>query len=193
MRKCHTQEVDCHPSSPSFERENQQKGYVDEEMKGENSVPLEEKKVSSLEPKADENSSSKRRPRPSDQLQDWQVENSPLWWMNLEFFQRPGNFLFLSSVPLCMGAVYGYLQPANKVEEWVGDAPPSDKKGASTMQQRVTRRIAEKEAEIFAARQLGFQMATRALGLATIGTVGTFGLLGAGRHFTGVWLRRSLT
>lgn len=93
----------------------------------------------------------------------------------------------MSSVPLFMGAYYGYLQPAEKLEEWVGDDPAENNKKSSSQSSsatnRAARRALERETEILGARQMGLQLASRALGLATLGTMGSFGLIGAGKHF----------
>lgn len=86
-----------------------------------------------------------------------------------------------------MGAYYGYRKPGPNLEEWVGDAPkePTMIPDRKKPQNLAARRAVEKEAEIMVSRQLGFQVASRALGLATLGTVGTFGILGAGKLITG--------
>lgn len=110
---------------------------------------------------------------------EFQLENSSLWWLTLDFFQHPGNVLLMSSFPLCIGAYYGYKQPGANLEEWVGDVPTESKSSAGRSN-RVAQKAMQREAEIMASRQLGLQVASRALGVATIGTIGIFGILGAG-------------
>lgn len=137
---------------------------------------------------------------PQTTTREWKLEESSLWWLSLDFFQHPGNILFLTSIPFCMGAYYGYAQPADRLEQWVGDDPhnnphhstssqttsrnnnTSTKKAAfaTTSADAATTRALQRESEIFANRQMGVRLAARALGLATLGTIGTFGVLGAG-------------
>lgn len=131
-------------------------------------------------------STTANRPPSDKPAEEWKLENSSLWWLSLDLFQNPGNVLLMTSVPFCMGAYYGYLQPPEKLEEWVGDAPTENKSSSpgsttSSTTNRVARRALERETEILAARQMGLQIASRAFGLATLGTVGSFGLLGAGK------------
>jgi hypothetical protein len=111
----------------------------------------------------------------------WTLENSSLWWLGLDVFQNPANILLMSSIPFCVGAYYGYARPGNNLEEWVSDLPKeSHSKPMSTAGNRISRMAMEKEAEIMAARQLGVQVAARAFGIATLGTIGSFGVLTGG-------------
>jgi hypothetical protein len=112
--------------------------------------------------------------------QDWTLENSSLWWLSLDLFQNPGNILLMSSIPFCVGAYYGYSRPGNNLEEWVSDLPRESHSKATSASTRAARKAIEKETEIMASRQLGVQLAARALGVATLGTVGTFGVLAGG-------------
>jgi len=110
----------------------------------------------------------------------WTLENSSLWWLSFDLFQNPGKILLMTSIPFCAGAYYGYARPGNNLEEWVSDLPKEEsdwKKGESQRSLGANRKALEREAQIMASRQLGLQVATRALGIATLGTVGTFGLL----------------
>lgn len=121
---------------------------------------------------------------------EWKLEESSLWWLSLDFFQNPGNILLLTSVPFCMGAYYGSIQPAERLEEWVGDdvrqsqSSRGESSSSSSSNRPVAtaaRRALERESETMAARQLGVHTAARALSLATMGTFATFTLVGAGR------------
>jgi len=96
-------------------------------------------------------------------------------------FQNPGNILIMSSLPFCFGAYYGYARPGNNLEEWISDLPkesPSSKTVSAGT--RAANKAIEREAEIMASRQLGVQLAARAFGIATLGTVGAFGALAGG-------------
>ena len=117
---------------------------------------------------------------------------SSLEWLPeaMDFFQTPSTVLLVSSIPLCLGAYYGFRQPGENLEKWVGDVPTTTGNnynggGDSTTQRNIARnglaqRAMQKEAENWAARQLGFQMASKALGVATFVNLGAFSLLGAG-------------
>jgi hypothetical protein len=125
---------------------------------------------------------------PSDNkpTKEWKLENSSLWWLSLDLFQNPGNVLMMTSIPFCMGAYYGYLQPADAIEEWVGDNPAENKPSSqsSSTTNRVVQRAVERETEILATtRQMGLQVASRAFVLASLGTVGSFGIIAAGKQF----------
>ncbi len=114
--------------------------------------------------------------------EDWKLENSSLWWLSLDFFQNPGTVLLISSIPLSLGAYYGFVQPGENLEKWVGDAP-TNVEVQSPKSNRMVQRALEKEIETMAARQLGLQVASKALGVATFATLGTFSILGAGEPF----------
>lgn len=119
------------------------------------------------------------------------LENSSLEWLTgtLEFFQTPSSILLVSSIPFCLGAYYGFLQPGQNLEKWVGDVPtttngtgggdilPENQRNVA--RNGLARRAMQKEAENWAARQLGFQTASKALGIATFVNLGAFSLLGA--------------
>jgi hypothetical protein len=133
----------------------------------------------------DGSSGTNNSKNPSDKpREEWKLENSSLWWLSLDLFQNPGNVLMMTSVPFCMGAYYGYLQPAEKIEEWVGDAATETKPSSqsSNTPNRVAQRALEREAEILGSRPLGLQVASRAFVLASLGTVGSFGMLAAGKQ-----------
>jgi hypothetical protein len=127
----------------------------------------------------------------------FQLEHSSMEWLTgtLDFFQTPSHVLFLSSIPFCLGAYYGFRQPGENLEKWVGDVPTTitstTNNNSSDSQQRnvarngLARRALQKEAENWAARQLGFQMASKALGIATFANLGAFSILGAGESSIG--------
>lgn len=133
---------------------------------------------------SDSKDDSSRPPSILGKSTDWKLENSSLWWLSLDFFQNPANILLISSVPFCAGAYYGYSRPGNNLEEWVSDLPPENRdstKATNSAGNRIARKAIEKETEIMATRQLGAQLAVRALGVATLGIVGTFGVVAGGQ------------
>lgn len=92
-------------------------------------------------------------------IEEWNVEDSFLWWTQHSFFQNPWNILGISAIPVLAGAYIGYKKPAKKLQN---------------LQQEAL------DAETLAGRrQMGVHMAARALRIATIGTVSTFGIMGA--------------
>ena len=106
------------------------------------------------------------------------LEESPLFfWMGFDIWKNPANVLLISSVPFFAGAYVGYKKPTEKLEELaVGSTSKNnkiegDKVGGIPTAER---------------RRLGLKMASRALRLATMGTVGTFGILGACEFFFGI-------
>ena len=112
--------------------------------------------------------------------QQWTLENSSLWWLSSDLFQNPGNILILSSIPFCFGAYYGYVRPGNNLEEWVSDLPKESPSKTGSLRTQMAQKAIEREAEIMASRQLGVQLAARALSIATLGTFGAFGALAGG-------------
>eukprot|EP00934_Nitzschia_sp_Nitz4_P004864 Nitzschia sp. Nitz4//scaffold42_size132992//65147//65943//NITZ4_003396-RA/size132992-augustus-gene-0.104-mRNA-1//1//CDS//3329551709//4854//frame0 len=110
------------------------------------------------------------------------------WKPTIDFLQQPGTALLMAGLPLGVGAYVGFAQHGDKLEEWVGDEPAKQPtaKGktvpSTTQQPKVPNlNVGGKviEAESMAARELGVSMAARALGVATLGTFGFFGLIGA--------------
>lgn len=97
---------------------------------------------------------------------EWKLDESSFWWLSLPVFQNPGNILLLSSIPFCIGGYIGYKKPTEKLERLVG------------------KKIDGKEMESLPElRRLGLQSAGRALRLATLGTIGSFGMLGAAAFY----------
>lgn len=92
-------------------------------------------------------------------IEEWKVEDSFLWWTQHPFFQNPWNILGISAIPVVAGAYIGYKKPAKKLQNLV-----DIKADADTLVGR---------------RQMGVQTAARALRIATLGTVTTFGVVGA--------------
>ena len=95
-------------------------------------------------------------------IEEWKVEDSFLWWTQLPFFQNPWNILGISAIPVLAGAYIGYRKPSKKLQNLV--AVNMKTADADTLAGR---------------RQLGVQTAARALRIASIGTVTTFGVVGA--------------
>ena len=95
-------------------------------------------------------------------IEEWKVEDSFLWWTQHPFFQNPWNILGLSAVPVLAGAYVGYRKPSRKLQNLAVDVKTAA--DADTLAGR---------------RQMGVQTAARALRIATIGTVTTFGVVGA--------------
>lgn len=90
---------------------------------------------------------------------EWNIEDSFLWWTQHPFFQNPWNIMGISGCTVLAGAYVGYKRPTKKLQNLVH---------------------AKIDAEKLASRkQLGFQMASRALRVATIGTVSSFGVVAA--------------
>lgn len=83
---------------------------------------------------------------------------------------HPGNILLISSIPLCAGAYIGYKIPTDRVEELVESRRRRRKKG---IKQRANP-VREAAVKVIAART-----ASKALRIATVGTVGAFSFLGA--------------
>lgn len=101
----------------------------------------------------------------SNRTREWKLEESSLWWLGLDIWKNPGNVLLLSSVPFCAGAYFGYKKPSEKLEKLAGAGKKMTEEEMGTLAER---------------RMLGMQTAARALRLGTLGSVGTFGMLGAG-------------
>ena len=106
-----------------------------------------------------DDSSSRRR-------QDWSLDNSSFWWL-AEL--SPTAVLLGSSVPLLGGAFLGFrkAQTLKLVKEDESASGSSAATKSSNLSQ-VER------------RQLGIRTAARALRIATLTSVGTFGMIGAG-------------
>jgi hypothetical protein len=98
----------------------------------------------------------------------WKLEESSLWWLSLDFFKHPGNVLLLTSVPFCAGAYLGYRKPTEKLDALVGAG-----KNAVTQLEKEFGTVEDR-------RRVGLQTAARAFRLATLGAVGSFGMLSAG-------------
>ena len=113
----------------------------------------------------DDNTSTQGQP-PS-----WKLEESSLWWLSLDIWKNPGNVLLISSIPFCAGAYLGYKKPSKRLEQLAGKG---DSNGGS---------VDKQFGSLNDRRRLGLQTAARALRLATLGTVGVFGMLGAGKSF----------
>ncbi|CAJ1942894.1 unnamed protein product [Cylindrotheca closterium] len=91
-------------------------------------------------------------------IEEWNVEDSFLWWTQHPFLQNPWNILGISGCTVVAGAFFGYKKPTKKLQKLVD--------------------LKKVDAEKLAGRrEMGFQAASRALRIATIGTVGTFGVV----------------
>ena len=88
--------------------------------------------------------------------------------MGLDIWKNPANVLLVSSIPFFAGAYLGFKKPTEKLEELVGTAGDGNNKNGGGDGVPTPER-----------RRLGLRMASRALRLATMGTVGGFGILGA--------------
>ena len=145
--------------------------------------PIENMRSTSEEGEGERSNENGVDSKNSKQPQEWTLEKSSLWWLSSDLFQNPGNILIMSSIPFCFGAYYGYARPGNNLEEWISDLPKESASSKTVSAgTRAANKALEREAEIMASRQLGVHLAARALGVATLGTVGAFGALAGGEY-----------
>jgi hypothetical protein len=130
---------------------------------------LEINKSRAMSQSRDSETPSPQEEAGSSNTRTWKLEESSLWWLSLDVFQHPGNVLLMSSIPFVAGAFFGYKKPTEKLEELAGGRKRKKKK---------TDKV--DVAALAEHRRLGLQTASRALRLATLGAVGSFGMLGAG-------------
>ena len=110
---------------------------------------------------------------------EWKLEDSSLWWLSHDIFQHPGNVLLMASIPFCAGAYVGYTKPMENMEKLIGPTTTTTTStAASTASTNSLERQFGSEAE---RRAMGFRVASRALRIATLSSVGTFGMIGAGK------------
>ena len=95
----------------------------------------------------------------------------------LEVFQHPASALLVTSIPFVAGSYFGYKQSAKRLQEWSTETTVDS--GES-----ISKRMGDpiKNADKI---QLGIHTAGRALRIATLATVGTFGLVASGMFVGG--------
>lgn len=125
----------------------------------------------------------------------WKLEESSLWWLSFfwdpgkstGWLSNPGNVLMLTSVPFFAGAYFGYRMPTEQLEDLIqgsvggtGNADGVDSSKVRAVESSGKRPKASiKAVDQDAVRAVAAQTASKALRIATLGMVGTFGLLGA--------------
>jgi hypothetical protein len=114
------------------------------------------------------NNKDPRTPSPSSNNNQDKSSSASSWSLNesslpswFQYFQNPGTILLLSSIPFCVGGYVGFQMPSKKLEELAG---------VTDVDEKIS--LAEK-------RRLGVKYGARAFRLATLGTVGVFGMVGA--------------
>ena len=105
--------------------------------------------------------------------------------------QNPGTVLLLASIPLCTGSFIGYKIPIDRVEDFVQGKKKRRKKrrtrvdniASSAMNKNTTQKVKIVSADV---KALAAQTASKALRIATLGTVGAFGfVIGLGFYVSG--------
>lgn len=109
----------------------------------------------------------------------WNLEEKSEWlgWIN-----SPANILMVTSVPFFAGAYFGYRMPTEQLEELIqGSVGGTNKdsqvssKAKTTSRKQINTEAVDKDA----IRRVAARTASKAFRIATLGTVGTFGILGA--------------
>lgn len=112
----------------------------------------------------------------------WNLEENSEWfgWLN-----NPGNILMLTSVPFFAGAYFGYRMPTEQLEELIQGSVGSSKNSngdsqvSSKAKKASGKQIGSEAVDKDAVRRVAARTASKAFRIATLGTVGTFTILGA--------------
>lgn len=109
----------------------------------------------------------------------WNLEEKSEWlgWLN-----NPANILMVTSVPFFAGAYFGYRMPTEQLEELIQGSVGGTSKDSQVSSKAKTasgKQISSEAVDKDAIRRVAARTASKAFRIATLGTVGTFGILGA--------------